>query len=146
MGHKKPFTARVIPAQPNTGAVMNSSIASLIARIAMALLFLPSGLFKIAGYSGTAGYMDSQGVPGVLLPAVIAVEVLGGLALLVGFQTRLAAWALAAFTLLAAILFHRNLGDQMQSVMFFKNIAITGGLLALAALGAGEYSVEGRRA
>ena len=129
---------------------MNSSIAALIARIAMALLFLPAGIGKITGYAGTAGYMDSQGVPGILLPAVIAVEVLGGLALLVGFQTRFAAWALAAFTLLAAILFHRNFGDaqtgMVNQVMFFKNVAIVGGLIALAALGAGAYSVEGRKA
>ena len=124
---------------------MNPSIASLIARIAMALLFLPAGLSKIGGYAGTAGYMDSQGVPGILLPAVIAVEVIGGTALLAGFQTRYAAWALAAFTLVAAVLFHRNLGDQMQAIMFFKNIAIVGGLIALAALGAGAYSVDGRK-
>ena len=106
---------------------MNASIASLIARLTMAALFLPAGISKIFGYAGTAGYMDSQGVPGMLLPAVIAAEVLGGLAILLGFQTRLAAWGLAAFTLLAAILFHRNLTDQMQAVMFFKNIAIVGG-------------------
>ena len=80
----------------------------------------------------------------MLLPAVIAVEILGGAALLAGFQTRYAAWGLAAFTLLAAVLFHRNLGDQMQAIMFFKNIAVVGGLIALAALGAGAYSVDGR--
>ena len=125
---------------------MNGSIASLIARIGFALLYLPAGLFKIAGYAGTAGYMDSQGVPGILLPAVIAIEVLCGLALLVGWQTRYAAWALAAFTLLAAILFHRNLADQTQSIMFFKNLAIFGGLLVLGELGAGAYSLEGQKA
>ena len=125
---------------------MNASLASLIARITMAELFLPAGLSKIFGYAGTAGFMESQGVPGLLLPGVIALEVLGGLALLAGFQMRYAAWALAAFTLVTALLFHRNLGDQTQMVMFFKNFAIVGGLIALSALGAGAYSVDGRRA
>ena len=125
---------------------MNSSIASLIARITAAALFVPAGISKISGYTGTAGYMDSQGVPGMLLPLVILVEVVGGIALLAGFQTRLMAWALAGFTLVAAILFHRNLGDQIQAIMFFKNIAIAGGLVALSALGGGEYSVDGRKA
>ena len=124
---------------------MNASIASLIARIGFALLFLPAGLFKIAGYAGTSGYMESQGVPGILLPLVILVEVVGGLCLLVGWQTRYAAWALAAFTLAAAVIFHHNLSDQTQQIMFFKNLAIVGGLLVLGELGAGIYSVEGRR-
>jgi putative oxidoreductase len=128
---------------------MNASIASLIARITMAALFLPAGISKITGYAGTSGYMDSQGVPGILLPLVILVEVGGGLALLAGFQTRLVSWGLALFTLLAAILFHRNFGDaamgMVNQIMFFKNIAIAGGLVALSALGGGEYSVDGRK-
>ena len=129
---------------------MNASISSLIARLTMAALFLPAGINKITGYAGTVGYMDSQGVPGILLPLVILVEVGGGLALLAGFQTRLVSWGLALFTLLAAILFHRNFGDaqmgMVNMIMFFKNFAIAGGLVALAALGGGAYSVDGRKA
>ena len=129
---------------------MNASISSLIARLTMAALFLPAGISKITGYAGTVGYMDSQGVPGILLPLVILVEVGGGLALLAGFQTRLVSWGLALFTLLAAILFHRNFGDaqmgMVNMIMFFKNFAIAGGLVALAALGGGAYSVDGRKA
>ena len=129
---------------------MNASIASLIARITAAALFVPAGISKIAGYAGTVGYMESQGVPGWLLPLVILVELVGGLALLAGFQTRLVSWGLALFTLLAAILFHRNFSDaatgMVNQIMFFKNIAIAGGLVALSALGGGEYSVDGRKA
>ena len=129
---------------------MNPSIASLIARITAAALFVPAGISKISGYTGTVGYMDSQGVPGMLLPLVILVELVGGLALLAGFQTRLVSWGLALFTLLAAILFHRNFSDaatgMVNQIMFFKNIAIAGGLVALSALGGGEYSVDGRKA
>ena len=129
---------------------MNPSVSSLIARLTMAALFLPAGISKITGYAGTAGYMDSQGVPGILLPLVILVEVGGGLALLAGFQTRLVSWGLALFTLLAAYFFHRNFSDaqmgMVNQIMAFKNIAIAGGLVALAALGGGAYSVDGRKA
>ena len=89
--------------------------------------------------------MESAGVPGALLPLVILVEVGGALALIVGWQTRIAAWALAGFTLLAGLLFHNDFGNQIQLIMFMKNLAITGGLLILAANGAGAFSLDARR-
>jgi putative oxidoreductase len=89
--------------------------------------------------------MAAMGVPGALLPLVVATEVLGSLAIIAGWKTRIAALLLAGFTLLAAILFHNNFADQTQSIMFLKNISITGGLLLLAVHGAGPLSVDARR-
>ena len=120
-------------------------IGELAGRILLASLFLLSGLTKIGGYAGTAGYMASMGVPAALLPLVIATEVLGALAIIIGWKTRIVAVLLAGFTLLAAFLFHHNFADQTQIVMFLKNISITGGLLLLAVHGAGPLSVDGRR-
>jgi putative oxidoreductase len=119
--------------------------SQLVARIFLGHIFLIAGLGKIAGYEGTQGYMESMGVPGMLLPLVILVEVGGGLAVIAGWKTRWAAIALAGFTVLTAVIFHNNFGDQVQQIMFMKNIAITGGLLLLAVYGAGAYSVDNRR-
>lgn len=125
---------------------------TLVGRIMLAVLFLPAGLSKIGGFAGTAGYIASKGLP---LPEVgaaiaIAVEVLGGLALILGFGTRWAALILAAFTVVAGVIFHNFWAlpaDQqtVQQIMFMKNIAIAGGLLLLAAFGAGALSVDGRQ-
>ena len=120
-------------------------ISQFIARVFLGQIFLLSGLFKISGYAGTQGYMEAMGVPGMLLPLVIALEVGGGLAIIAGWQTRLVAVALAAFTLVAAAIFHNNLADQVQMIMFMKNIAITGGFILLAVHGAGGYSFDSRR-
>ena len=120
-------------------------ISQFIARVFLGQIFLLSGLFKISGYAGTQGYMEAMGVPGMLLPLVIALEVGGGLAIIAGWQTRLVAVALAAFTLVAAAIFHNNLADQIQMIMFMKNIAITGGFILLAVHGAGGYSLDSRR-
>lgn len=119
-------------------------VTNLIARILLSHIFILAGINKIGGYAGTQGYMESMGVPGMLLPLVIVLEIGGGLAVLLGWQTRIAAIALAGFTALAAILFHSNLGDQMQMIMFMKNWAITGGLLLLVANGAGALSLDER--
>jgi len=114
----------------------------LVGRIMLAHIFLLAGINKISGYAGTQGYMDAMGVPGSLLPLVIVIEIAGGLALIVGWKTRWAALGLAGFTIIAAFLFHFNLADQMQSILFMKNISITGGLLLLAAYGAGAFSLD----
>lgn len=125
---------------------------TLIGRLLLALLFLPAGISKIAGFAGTVGYIGSKGLPMPALGAVIAimVEVGGSLALISGFGTRFAALALAAFTLVATFFFHNFWGvpvDQamMQQLMFYKNIAVVGGLLLLAAHGAGAWSLDARR-
>lgn len=120
-----------------------SKFSTLIGRILLAHIFILAGLSKLgAGYAGTQGYMDAMGVPGMLLPLVILLELGGGLALAIGYKTRLAAWALAAFSIVAAVIFHNNLSDQMQMILFMKNLAIAGGLLILAEHGAGFYSLD----
>jgi putative oxidoreductase len=116
----------------------------LAGRALLALLFLLSGLGKIGAYGATAGYMAAMGVPGALLPAVIATEVLGAIAIIIGWQTRVVAFLLAGFSLISALIFHRNLADQIQMIMFFKNIAIAGGFLLLVANGAGRLSIDRR--
>ena len=110
-------------------------------------IFILAGLSKLGAeaYAGTQGYMAAMGVPGMLLPLVILLEVGGGLAVLLGWQTRCASYALAGFTVIAAIIFHRNLGDQMQMILFMKNFAIAGGLLLLAEHGAGALSLDNRK-
>jgi putative oxidoreductase len=121
------------------------NLADFLGRILIAAIFLISGLGKVTGYAGTQGYMEAMGVPGALLPLVIALEVLGALAIMVGWRTRLFAFLLGGFTLVSALIFHRALGDQMQSILFLKNLAIAGGFLFLLVHGAGAWSLDGRR-
>ena len=115
-----------------------------VGRVLIAAIFLLSGVSKISGYAATQGYMDAMGVPGGLLPLVIVFEVFAAIAIIVGFQTRLAALALAGFTLVSAVIFHGNLGDQTQFIMFMKNVAIAGGFLFLVANGAGALALDNR--
>ena len=121
------------------------NFADLAGRILISAMFVQSGLAKVHGYAGTQGYMEAVGVPGALLPLVIALEVFGALAVIVGYRTRPVALLLAGFTLLAGLLFHWAPGDQMQGIMFMKNVAITGGFLFLVARGAGGWSLDARR-
>ena len=125
-----------------------SGTVSLVARILLALLFLGSGLGKLAAPAGTQAYMAASGVPMVSLAyiAAIVAEVGGGLLLLVGYRTRLAAFTLTVFTLAATVLFHSNMADQNQMIHVMKNLAIIGGLLNVAAFGAGRISIDQRRA
>ena len=118
--------------------------AALLGRLLLAAIFIQAGWEKIGGYEGTVAYMAKSGVPGSLLPVVIAVELLGGLLIVIGWQTRFVAIGLAIFTLLAAYLFHMHFGDRNQAIHFMKNLAIAGGFLALAAGGPGAWSVDGR--
>lgn len=120
-------------------------ISEFTARLLLALVFLLAGISKISGYADTQGYMEAMGIPGALLPLVILLEAGGGLAIILGWQTRLVAVALALFSLTAAVIFHNNLADQMQLIMFTKNIAIAGGFILLAVYGAGGYSLDNRR-
>ena len=114
----------------------------LISRLFLGQIFLLAGISKIGAYEGTQGYMEAMGVPGGLLFLVIILEIAGGLAIILGWQVRWASWALAAFTIVAGLIFHSNFADQMQSILFMKNVAIAGGFLALATAGAGAYSIE----
>jgi putative oxidoreductase len=108
----------------------------------LSAIFLLAGASKIGAYAGTQAYMESMGVPGFLLPAVILLELGGGLAVVLGWQTRLAAFLLAGFSVLAALLFHANFTDPLQSILFMKNLAMAGGLLLLVAGGAGAWSLD----
>ena len=126
---------------------------SLLGRLLLAALFLPAGISKLTGFSGTVGYISSVGLPLPEVGAALAliVEIGGGLALIAGFGTRLAALALAMFTLVASFFFHNYWGvaaeqQFVQQLLFFKNIAVAGGLFTLAAFGAGAWSVDARRA
>lgn len=118
---------------------------SLIARVLLAHIFVMAGISKISGYAGTQGYMESVGVPGSLLPLVILVELGAGIAIVLGWKTRISAYALAGFCVVSAVIFHSNLAEQMQMILFMKNFAMAGGLLLLAEHGAGAYSLENRK-
>jgi len=122
------------------------NVSELAGRILLAVLFLLSGLGKIGAYAGTAAYMSSLGVPAALLPVVIAAEVLGALAIIAGWKTRVTAVLLAGFSLLTALIFHHNFGDQIQMIMFLKNVSIAGGFLLLVAHGSGPLSIDRRLA
>ena len=124
----------------------------LIGRVLLALMFVGAGISKIGGFDGTVGFIASKGLPlpSLLAVATIVLEVLGGLALIVGWQTRWAALALALFTLAASVIFHNFWAlpaDQqmVQQLMFMKNLSVAGGMLVLAACGAGALSLDARR-
>ncbi len=121
------------------------NLAAPAGRVLLATLFLLAGLQKIGAYEGTLAYMASQGVPGFTLPLVIALEVLGALAIIVGWHTRLVAFLLAGFSLVSALLFHFKPDDAVQMTMLLKNVAIAGAFLLLVAQGAGAYSLDNRR-
>jgi putative oxidoreductase len=124
----------------------------LIARVLLALMFVLAGISKLSGLQGTAGYIASAGLPlpGLLAVAAGLLELIGGIALAVGFHARIAALALALFTLVATVLFHNFWAapaDQafVQQLMFMKNLAVAGGLLFVFSLGAGPASIDARR-
>ena len=119
-------------------------MALLVGRVLLALMFVMAGWSKIGGYAGTQGYMEAMGVPGFMLPLVILLELGGGLAVVLGLFTRSIAVLLAGFTLMAAFIFHYQPAEQMQMLMFMKNVSVAGGFLALAAAGAGAFSLDAR--
>ena len=119
-----------------------NNASTLTGRSMIAIMFIMAGFSKIGGYAGTQGYMESLGVPGLLLPAVIALELLGGFAVLLGYQTRIAALLLGGFTFLAAIIFHSDFDQQMQMILFMKNIAISGAFLLLFVHGPGQWALK----
>lgn len=125
--------------------------AAFAGRLLLAALFVPAGLSKLTGFQGTVGYISSVGLPMPSIAAALAmmVEIGAGLALIAGAKTRIAALALAGFTLVASFFFHAYWGvpaeqQMVQQLLFFKNIAVVGGLLTLAAWGAGDWSLDAR--
>ncbi len=118
---------------------------SLAGRVLIALIFVLAGLSKISAIEGTQGYMEAMGLSGILIYPTILFEVAAGLAIIAGFKTRYVALALAGFSLLSALIFHNQLGDQTQFILFMKNVAMAGGFLFLACYGAGELSIDNHR-
>ena len=121
-----------------------STFSAPIGRFLLAMMFLMSGLSKIGNFAGTQGYMEAMGVPGALLPVVIALEVLGGLAIIIGWQTKITSFALAGFCVVSAALFHNDFSNQSEMIMFMKNVTISGGFLLLIAHGPGAYALDNR--
>ena len=100
-----------------------NSATQLTGRVLMSFIFIMAGVSKIGSYAATQGYMESVGIPGVLLPAVILLEVVGGMAVLLGWHTRIAALLLAGFSIVSAVIFHANFADQVQMILFMKKSA-----------------------
>jgi putative oxidoreductase len=122
----------------------NSGLIDLAGRLLLAAIFVLTGFHQIPDFAGTQEFMVSKGVPGVLLTVVIALEIVGGIALIVGWKIRIFAFLLAGYCLLAALLFHTNFADEQQYYSFMKNLAMAGGLLLLTAKGAGSISLDSR--
>jgi putative oxidoreductase len=125
---------------------MNNTVVPLLARILLAALFVVAGYNKLMNPAGTAGYFGKLGLPApeILVWVVIAVELLGSLLLVIGWQTRVVAWGMAIFTILTAVIGHKFWIDPSQMTNFLKNVSIMGGFLALAAAGPGRLSVDRR--
>jgi putative oxidoreductase len=123
------------------------AVLPLVGRILIAAIFLLSGISKITAPAAVMGYIASAGLPlpQIGLAIAVVVEVAGSVALILGFHTRWTAAILAIFTIATALAFHNKLGDQGQFINFFKNIAMTGGLLQIVAFGAGRFSLDARR-
>lgn len=130
-----------------------TKIAAPAGRVLLAFIFIFSGLTKITGYDGTAGYMEAMGVPGALLPLVILTEVGAGAMLLLGWKARIAAVLLGGFSVLSGALFHllpsfglEGMAAQGEMISFMKNLTIAGGMALVFHFGAGAYSLDNRSA
>ncbi|WP_111980327.1 DoxX family protein [Algibacillus agarilyticus] len=119
-------------------------LLDLGSRFFLAAIFALSGLSKITNYEGSGQYMEAMGIPAMLLPLAIMTEIFGSLLIILGYKTKIVAFLLAGFCIVSAILFHAQLGDQNQFIHFFKNVAMTGGFLALCAKGAGGFSLDSK--
>jgi len=125
--------------------------AAPVARLLLSFMFILSGLQKITGYAGTQQYMEAMGVPGAFLPLAILTEVAGGIALLLGWQARIAAVLLAGFSVISGLLFHllpslgmEGMAAQGEVISFMKNLTIAGGMLMVVAAGPGKWSLDAR--
>jgi putative oxidoreductase len=123
-----------------------TNLAAPLGRLFLSLIFILGGVSKFADLAGTGAYMAGAGVPAVFALPAAAFELLGGIAILVGWQTRIVALLFAGFCLLTALLFHRDFANQMMMIMFLKNVAMAGGFLILFANGAGAMSMDTRKA
>ena len=119
-----------------------TNILDLFGRILISTLFFLNGIFKINNYDGSIGWMESFGIPGILIIPAIILEIVGPILIVVGYQTRIAAALLSLFCLATAIIFHYDFADQMQLTSFLKNIALAGGFLFLVVNGAKDLSID----
>ena len=119
-----------------------TNIVDLIGRILISVLFLLNGVFKINNYDGTIGWMESFGMPGILLIPAIILEIAGPILIIIGYKTKLAAGLLSLFCIATAVIFHNDFADQIQFTSFLKNIALAGGFLILFVNGAKGFSVD----
>ena len=122
-----------------------ANIADLIGRILISALFLLNGIFKISNYDGTIGWMESFGMPGVLLIPAIILEIILPILIIVGYKTQLAAALLAIFSISTGVIFHLDLNDQMQTIQLLKNLGLAGGFLFIAVNGPKEWAVETKK-
>jgi putative oxidoreductase len=122
----------------------NAAVFDLAGRLLLATIFIIAGYEQIHDFAGTQGFMVSKGIPGVFLYVVVALELLGGLAIILGWKTRLVAFLLAGYSLLAALMFHTNFADEQQMYSFLKNLGMAGGFLFLVANGVGSISLDAR--
>jgi len=121
------------------------TLSSPLGRLLISFMFLMSGLNKAGNYSNTSGWMESMGVSSSILPLVILLEIIGAFAIIVGWHTKITAFLLAGFSIISALIFHSDFSNQVEMIMFMKNIAIAGGFLILVANGAGNYSLDNRK-
>ena len=118
------------------------NILDLLARISISGLFLLNGIFKISNYDGTIGWMESFGLPGILIIPAILLEIIGPVLIILGYQAKIAAGLLGLFCIATAIIFHNNFSDQMQLISFLKNIALAGGFLFIFINGTKDFSLD----
>ena len=121
-----------------------TNIVDLVGRILISALFLLNGIFKISNYHGTTGWMESFGMPGILLIPAIILEIAGPVLIIIGYKTKLAAGLLSLFCIATAFIFHNDFANQMQFTSFLKNIALAGGFLIIFVNGAKGFSLDNK--
>ena len=119
-----------------------TNILDLVARVLISALFLLNGVFKISNYEGTVGWMESFGIPGILLIPAIILEIVGPILIILGYKAKIAAGLLSLFCIATAVIFHNDFSDQMQLGSFLKNIALAGGFIFIFINGTKDFSLD----
>ena len=119
-----------------------TNILDLVARVFISLIFLLSGINKIGNYDGTVGWMESIGMPGILLIPAIILEIVAPMLIMIGYKVKISAALLSVFCVATAIIFHSDFSDQMQFISFMKNIGLAGGFLFIVVNGAKDFSLD----
>ena len=119
-----------------------TNLLDLVGRIFISLIFLLSGINKIGNYEGTVGWMESIGMPGILLIPAIILEIVAPMLIMIGYKVKISATLLSVFCVATAIIFHSDFSDQMQFISFMKNIGLAGGFLFIVVNGAKDFSLD----